>query len=140
MDADGPVSALLDALNARDTDALRGLLAPNFVFEEVAGPGAASRDAFFAEIEMIVNGLSDVVFRPARVSREGNRTYLEFRAMGTHTGPFLGVAPTGTLAVVSGVLNVEQDTKQIRALRWTIDFGGLRRQLLMAARLGRRTT
>jgi predicted ester cyclase len=133
-----PVTALLDALNGRDLDAVASLLAPGFVFEEVAGSGDASRVALLAEIEMIFAGLSDVVFRPARVDRDGDRTYLEFRAMGTHSGEFLGVPPTGTLAVVSGVFNVTQDDHFIHSLRWTIDFGGLRRQLLMAAAPARR--
>jgi predicted ester cyclase len=133
-----PVTALLDALNGRDLDAVASLLAPGFVFEEVAGSGDASRVALLAEIEMIFAGLSDVVFRPARVDRDGDRTYLEFRAMGTHSGEFLGVPPTGTLAVVSGVFNVTQDDHFSHSRRWTIDFGGLRRQLLMAAAPARR--
>lgn len=124
---------MLDALNARDLNAVRSLLAPDFVFEEVVGGGEPSRRALLAEIEMILAGLSDAVFRPARLDRDGGRTYLEFRAMGTHSGDFLGVPATGALAMVSGVFNVTQDDRYIRSLRWTIDFGGLRRQLLMAA-------
>jgi predicted ester cyclase len=138
MEASGPLGTLLQALNDRDTDAVRSLLAPDFLFEEVAGRGRASEDALLAEIEMILSGLSDLSFRPARLTEEGNRTYLEFRAVGMHTGAFLGVPPTGTLAIVSGVFNAVQDRRHIHALRWTIDFGGLRRQLLMAAQMSRR--
>lgn len=129
---------LLDALNARDLDEVRALLAPDFVFEGVAASGEPSTEAFVAELEMIFAGLSDVVFRPVRLSNEDDRDYLEFRDMGEHTGTFLNIPATGTVAIVSGVFNVVEDNEHIHALRWTIDFGGLRRQLLSAAQTTRR--
>jgi hypothetical protein len=89
---------------------------------------------------MIFAGLSDVAFRPVRLGSEDDRDILEFRAMGEHSGKFLDVQATGTIAIVSGVFNVLEDNEHIHALRWTIDFGGLRRQLLTAARTAKRAT
>ncbi len=140
MDRSRPVVMLLDALNARDLDEVRALLAADFVFEEVAASGEPSRAAFVAEIELIFAGLSDVMFRPVRLSTEGDRDFLEFRAVGEQTGKFLGIPATGAVAIVSGVFNVIEDNEHIHALRWTIDYGGLRRQLLTAAQMTKRPT
>lgn len=140
MDRSRPVVMLLDVLNTRDLDGVRALLAQDFVFEGAAASGEPSRQAFVAELEMIFAGLTDVVFRPVRLSGEDDRDYLEFRAMGEHTGEFLGVEATGAVAIVSGVFNVSEDNRHIHALKWTIDFGALRRQLLTAAHGAKRAT
>lgn len=129
-----PTTRLLDALNGHDPEAVRGLLHPEFLYEEVAGPGPASVNAFLHEFGLVFDAFPDIVFRPVRETAEGDRTYLEFRAFGTHTGVFLNVPPTGTTAIVSGVFNVHANGGTIRRMRMTVDFGGLRRQLLLAAR------
>lgn len=129
------IDAFLEAINARDVEQVRDSLAPDFVFEDVAGPGAPSADALVEELRMIFAAFPDIGFRPVRRTQEGSRTYIEFKAIGTHTGEFLNVPATGTMAIVSGVFNLESNAA-IRRLRLTVDFGGLRRQLLMAARMG----
>lgn len=135
MSTNSATDRFFAALNAHDLQALRDSLAQDFVFEEVAGPGEPSIDALSSELSAIYLGLPDVTFRPVRQAHEGGRTYVEFRAIGTHSAPFMGIASTGTLAIVSGVFNFDvNDT--IRRLRMTVDFGGLRRQLLMASRPG----
>jgi steroid delta-isomerase-like uncharacterized protein len=133
MDA-AVVEPFFAALNSGHGDDLDNLLTEDFVFEEVAGAGAASRDALKAELEAFRTALPDISFRPVRVARDGQRIYLEFRAMGTHRGAFLNVSPTNTFAIVSGVFNVALQDGQIARLRLTVDFAGLRRQLLQAAR------
>lgn len=129
-----PVSRYLDALNTRDAENIRGVLAPDFVFEEVAGPGEPSIQALLEELRHIYRAFPDIQFRPVRQTVDINRVYVEFRAIGTHQGEFLDVPATGTLAIVSGVFNLESSEREIRRLRLTVDFGGLRRQLLLAAR------
>jgi predicted ester cyclase len=132
-EAGSPTARLLEALNTHDPQAVRAVLAPDFTFEEVAGAGAPSIDAFLHEFGRVFDAFPDVLFRPTRETQEGIRTYLEFRAMGTHRGEFLNVRPTGITAVFSGVFNAEHDGDRICRMRMTVDFGGLRRQLLLAA-------
>jgi hypothetical protein len=116
-------------------DQLREVLAPDFIFEEAAGPGEPSVDALFHELQLVFDAFPNIEFRPVRQTDAETRTYVEFRAIGVHAGEFLDVPPTGTLAIISGVFNLEADHQHVRRLRLTVDFGGLRRQLLTAARV-----
>jgi steroid delta-isomerase-like uncharacterized protein len=125
----------VEAVNSHDPERIRAVLAPDFTFEEVAGPGNASVSALVSWFEPVFEALPDITFHPIRQTREGDRTYVEFRAMGTHQGHFLNVPPTGTVALVSGVFNVAGSRELVRRLRLTVDFGGLRRQLLVAERM-----
>jgi steroid delta-isomerase-like uncharacterized protein len=132
---DGSATArFFAALNTRDPDGMRQALAADFVFEEVAAAGEPSVDALLTEFRMVFDAFPDITFRPVRESAEGDRTYIEFRAFGVHQQEFLNVPPTGAMAFISGVFNVKADQDVIRRLRMTVDFGGLRRQLLVAAR------
>ncbi|MBV9281796.1 MAG: ester cyclase [Chloroflexi bacterium] len=135
MDDDSAAARLLDAINTHDLTRVRGVLASDFVYEEVAGPGELSVEALLHELDLVLSAFPDLLLRPVRQTTEGERTYLEFRGMGTHSGEFLSVAPTGATAIVSGVLNVAGGGAGVRRLRMTVDFGGLRRQLLLAARM-----
>lgn len=57
---------------------------------------------------------------------------MEVRAIGTHEGEFLKVAGTGALVLVSGVSTLSGEST-VRRASMTLDFGGVRRQLLQAA-------
>jgi steroid delta-isomerase-like uncharacterized protein len=132
---DGSASArFFEALNAHSPEKIREALALDFVYEEVAAEGEPSVEALLSEFGMVFAAFPDITFRPVRQTAEGARTYVEFRAFGVHQREFLGVQPTGTMAIISGVFNVEAEQGAIRRLRMTVDFGGLRRQLLVAAR------
>jgi predicted ester cyclase len=135
MQEASPALRFVDAINAQNADLLRTVLTPDFVFEEAAGPGERSIEAFLHELRIIFEAFPDLMFRPIRETTEGGRTYLEFKGIGTHRGEFLQVAPTGTTAFVSGVFNPEDADNRICRLRMTVDFGGLRRQLLLAERM-----
>jgi len=129
------IDRFLEGINARDVERVRVALAPDFVFEEVAGAGSPSVEALVEELRMIFAAFPDITFRPVRRTNDGGRTYVEFKAIGTHRGEFLNVPATGATAIVSGVFNIGGDGSGIRRFRMTVDFGGLRRQLLMAARM-----
>ena len=125
-----PIVRFLDALNAHDAERVRLLLAADFVFEEVAGAGQPSIEAFLDELQMLFDGFPDMSFRAVRETAVGSRTYVAFHAVGTHQGTFLGVPASAKRVFLSGVLNLEIEGGTIHRLRHTIDFGGLRRQVL----------
>ena len=128
------VAQFICGINSHDQHSVREILAPDFTFEEVAGPGEASVEALLEELRLVFDAFPDIQFRPVRQTRDGNRTYVEVRAVGTHRAEFLSVPATGTTAIISGVFNLESD-ETVHRLRLTIDFGGLRRQLLLASRM-----
>lgn len=134
------VSRFLEALNTHETNRIRDVLTPDFVFEEVAGEGEPSLKAFLDELGMVLTAFPDIAFRPVRQTRQAERVYVEFRAIGTHQRQFLDVKPTNGMAIISGVFNLEQNGNGIRRLRMTVDFGGLRRQLLLAGRTSQADT
>ena len=127
-----PLELFLTALNEHDTTALESSLGSDFLYEEVASAGAPSREALTTELSMLFDAFPDLHFRIVRISEQDGRRFLEFRAIGTHKGEFLGVAPTMSFTIASGVFNVQADDDSIHRMRMTLDFGGLRRQLLIA--------
>jgi len=134
LDETSAAARFFDALNARSPQKMREVLADDFVYDEVAGKGEWSANALISEFQMVFDAFPDITFRPVRQTAEGNRLYIEFRAFGVHQQEFLNVPPTGAMAIISGVFNLEQDDRAIHRLSMTVDFGGLRRQLLTAAR------
>jgi predicted ester cyclase len=134
MDEYSAIMRFFDALNAHDPNKMREALGSDFVYEEVAGEGRSSAEALLSEFRMVFDAFPDIIFRPVRQTVEGDRTYVEFRAFGVQEREFLNVPPTRTMAIISGVFNVVEDQRVIHRLKMTVDFGGLRRQLLVAAR------
>jgi steroid delta-isomerase-like uncharacterized protein len=130
VDEPSSLGPFLDALNTHDLSRVGALLAADFVFEEAASAGRPSTEAFLDELRMLFDGFPDMTFRAVRETAVGNRTYVAFHAMGTHQGEFLGVPASGKRVFLSGVLNLQIEDGTIRSLRHTIDFGGLRRQVL----------
>ena len=130
-------SALIDrlfaCLNAHDDDCVRSLLSSEFEFVEGAPPGAPSERALLDRLALLRRAFPDIVYRVARTREESGWHYVEFKALGTHSHEFLSVQATSALMVISGVFAVQQRHDLICRLRVTLDFRGLREQMLVAA-------
>ena len=124
-------------MNDPDPRSLRGTLAETFVFEEAAGAGEPSIAALTQEAEMIRRAFPDIEYRAVRRTQSAGRSLVEFRAIGVHEQDFLGVPATASLAMFSGVFNLKIEGMRVSRLRLTIDFGGLRRQLLLASHVAK---
>lgn len=132
VDESSPVAHLMQALDSHNLEQLRRQLSHDFVFEEVAGPGRESIEALEHHLQLFFDAFPDLTFKTARKEHVDQRAYVEFRAIGTHKGAFLNVDPTESLAIVSGVLNLQISGGLVQRLRLVVDYAGLRRQLLVA--------
>ena len=111
-------------------DKIPELFAPGFVAHDPANPerlgGVEGARAFVA---MLHGGLSDLRYVIEDLIGEGDRVVYRWSLRGTHTGPFMGVPPTGKSLELAGIdIFRLLDGKIIES--WVVaDASGLLRQL-----------
>ena len=81
-----------EAFNKKDLAAIDDLIAPDIVDHDLKIEGRKSYKQF---INRFFTGFPDVHQTLLDMIAEGNRVVMYFKYSGTHTGEFLGVAPTG---------------------------------------------
>jgi predicted ester cyclase len=83
-----------NVINAGDIDAM-----DDYVIEDIADSGHAGfgsgRDAMKAFVRAVRGGFPDLEMDVDLMLREGDRIGVFAPMHGTHTGPFLGIEPTG---------------------------------------------
>jgi predicted ester cyclase len=80
----------LEALNRRDLAAVRGFVDPDVRRAHL--PGGA--DAWLDDLADLFHGFPDWQWRVIQVVAEDDRIAAHLRGSGTHSGPYLGIAPT----------------------------------------------
>jgi predicted ester cyclase len=84
------------APNPETVAQLREVLSPDFVWHIVGPPShTLNREAYIQGVEMGMQSLSQQEIAIEDVIAEGEKVVLRVTIRGTHTGTFLGVAPTG---------------------------------------------
>lgn len=84
------------ALNRRDLDACVSLLEPDFVINLAGMPAAMhGAAAWRGNVEMMSSAFPDLQVHVEDIFASGDRVAVRARLTGTHTGDFLGQAPTG---------------------------------------------
>jgi steroid delta-isomerase-like uncharacterized protein len=92
------VHTFADQINARDLEAALTLFGPNHL-EHAAYPGMpAGVEAVRAFFSMLFAGFPDAQTTILDTIAEGDKVVLRASIEGTHTGPFLGIPPTGRRA------------------------------------------
>jgi steroid delta-isomerase-like uncharacterized protein len=88
--------AALDAMNRRDLDACVAMLTPDFVIS-IAGapPDQRGPSAWRRNAEMLFKAFPDARIHIDDMFASDDKVAVRVRITGTHTGPFLGVEPTG---------------------------------------------
>jgi steroid delta-isomerase-like uncharacterized protein len=85
------VRKLGEAFNTKDLAAIGDLIAPDFVDHDLNIKGWESYKQF---INRFFKGFPDVHQTLLNMTAEENRVVMHFKYTGTHTGEFMGVAPT----------------------------------------------
>ena len=89
------ICQLADRINAKDLDSALTCLGPNYV-EHSAVPGMPPGvEAVRAYFSMLFAGFPDVHATILDTIAEGDKVVIRASTEGTHTGPFLGIPPTG---------------------------------------------
>ena len=112
-----------------DVKVLDELLAPNFVDHDPApaqGPGA---DGYKQMAAAYFSAFSDFRVRNEDVIAEEDKAMLRWTARGRHTGPLLGIPPTGREVTLRGIDIIRVERGRI-VERWgEFDVYGLLQQL-----------
>jgi steroid delta-isomerase-like uncharacterized protein len=92
-----------DACSRGDTEVLDLVLADGFTWTDPTSPVAADREAVKRMIGEFRAALPDLRIAVERVVAGGNEAAVGWRAEGTFTAPFRGLAPTGRRVETSGI-------------------------------------
>lgn len=113
----------------RDLDAIAGFYTPGLV-DHVAMPGLpAGAAGVRARHEMLFAAFPDIALRIEDQVGEGDRVASRWTATGTHTGPLMGIAPSGKRATLTGI-DVSRFEGGRVAEHWEqVDMLGLLQQL-----------
>lgn len=93
----------IEAINADDFAKLGGLLAPDFVDTSSLGAMPPGLEGVRQAHHMLRDGFPDVQFTIDEIIAEGDKVALLATGRGTHTGNFIGIAPTGVLVIWVGL-------------------------------------
>lgn len=122
---------LLGAMNDGDVETIKGHLTEDFVrhdMVEVFSP-FLGKDGAGEFVEALHEGVPDLRVDIEDIFASGDRVVVREVNRGTHSGPFLGVEPTGRTVEFSGI-NIYRIEKGRVAETWQhIDWHGALRQI-----------
>ena len=113
-----------DLYNRRELDACYELFAPEYIFHSPTGD--LSREQVKQFDVMFASAFPDVICTINDMVAEGDKVAFRVNARGTHTGPFMGVAPTGKKIEMNNTYIVK-----IVANKWVEQWGTTEFPLLM---------
>ena len=82
-------------INASSPTVATELIAPAAVFHAPGMPPLRGPDGYLALLGMLRGGFPDVQWTLEDVVAEGDKVAARFTMRGTHTGPFMGIPPSG---------------------------------------------
>jgi steroid delta-isomerase-like uncharacterized protein len=92
-----------DAWNAGDAVALDGLMAPDVVNHSPLAGQAPGREGFKQALGWMRGGVPDLTITIGAQVAEGDLVVTRWTGTGTHSGPLMGVPPTGRDVTVTGI-------------------------------------
>jgi predicted ester cyclase len=118
-----------DVLVDRRLDVLDQLLAPGFVGHD---SGGATIDRFdhIAAVQMLLSAFGELSVTIDDQIAESDRVTTRWSAVGTHTGEYAGIAPTGREVLMAGTDIHRVDGDRVYELWEQVDFASLLAQLL----------
>lgn len=123
---------LVDAYKRRDLDALVGCYALDGVHHEpfTEPPAFVGREAIRRFNEDLIASFPDEVVEPRQVLAVGDYVIARCHCTGTHTGEFLGMAPTLRRFAVDECAVLEFDANSLIKNYWVyVDSGAIAKQL-----------
>src|SRR5690242_17425711 len=122
------VECFYSAVDRRDWSTAEALVSPRVVVE-VGSSGPTGWQEWRASLEDFNRGFPDCRHVIEEVLVDGSHGISRCRFTGTHTGEFLGVAPTGNTVSITGI-NIDRfQGDMLVAHRGQLDLHGLMEQL-----------
>ncbi len=121
---------MIDAWNRGDSDALDGLIAPDYRFHDPADPALpAGPEGAKQQLTAFRTAFPDLRFTIEAEIAEGDLVVQRLAGTGTHGGAFMGVPPTGRPVAFTSIEVMRIEAGKI-AEHWDeLDALGLLRQL-----------
>ena len=124
------VRRAFDEVAMGDMTTIDEIIAPEFVRHDLAGGTEAhGPDGVKRLIAGLRTGFPDLQTTIEDIFSDGEKVVVRFTAHGTHSGPFMGIAPTGREATWCGVNIYRVSGGRIRETWQLADGLGLLRQL-----------
>ena len=124
------VRRAFDEIAQGNLDVADEIIAPEYVRHDLAGgPDAHGPDGVKRLIAGLRTAFPDIKTTIEDVFSDGEKVVVRFSVRGTHSGPFMGIAPTGREATWRGVNIYRVSGGQIRETWQLADGLGLLRQL-----------
>ena len=95
MDHAATVRRFYELISAGDLDGFGALLADDFVEHEETPGLTPTKDGVLQFFRMYLAAYPDLRMEPQDVLVDGDKVVARVRAIGTHEGEFMGMAPTG---------------------------------------------
>ena len=118
----------MELLDHHDLDGAVALCTPDCVWHGF-GPEPVDGRGFLLWMHALLEGFPDARFPVDDLVVEGNTAANRHRMVGTHSGPFQGIPPTGKQVTVEGMDVVHCAGKQIQEFWLTADVLGLLQQV-----------
>jgi predicted ester cyclase len=122
------IECLYTALDRQDWSTFEALVSPRVVVE-VGSSAPIGLDQWRGDLETFYRGFPDGHHVIEEVLIDGSHGVSRCRFVGTHTGEFGGVAPTGTKVSVGGIHIDRFQGDMLVAHRGQLDMHGLLQQL-----------
>ena len=117
-------------INKKDLDQASGILADDFVLYDPLGPTPVEgRQVFVEMLGELFRAFPDIHYTAEDEVSEGGKVWIRWTMQATHSGPFIGIAPTGKRVSMSGVDMLSLANGRIEALRVEANLLGLAHQL-----------
>lgn len=127
----GQIVRLLEAMNDGDAEMIKENLTDDFVrhdMVQVFSP-ALGKDGAGEFVEALHQSLPDLHVDIEDIFASGDRVVVREVNRGTHTGPFLGVQPTGRRIEFSGINIYRIENGRVAETWQHVDWHGALRQL-----------
>lgn len=92
-----------EVINNRNLDLVDGLIAPNYEYHDPAQPMRGPQ-GFKDLMTSYFTAFPDLQFAIEDMIAEGDKVVSRWTARGTHRGELMGIAPTGKLVTVTGIV------------------------------------
>jgi predicted ester cyclase len=101
------------------------VLSPRFTSHDWPNDGRSGPEAFREYYAAIRSAVPDARYEVDDIVAEGDRVVVRWRLLGTHTGDFRGIAPTGLPIALKGIAIYRVDNGKLME-RWVVsDLHGM---------------
>ncbi len=94
----------MEGINKRDLTVIDRLFDADFVYHRASAPDLRGREALKQFVSIGSIACPDIMYTVEDQVAEGDKVATRWRMEGTHSGPFMGIAPSGKHTSVQGMV------------------------------------